>query len=128
MVRSNKHRKNIRNAFSASKRWNSIKYATEGLVLMIKNEPNAIIHSLAMIIVMISACIKHLSKIEWSLLIIAISIVWIAETINTAIEKLCDLYSQSINPFIKTVKDISAASVLLAAVTSLTIGFIIFFL
>ncbi len=90
-------------------------------------EPNVIIHAIATFIVVVLAVVKKLNKVEWCLLVFAIGIVWIAEAFNTTVERLCDLYTTSFNPFIKVIKDIAAAGVLLAAAISTIIGIIIFF-
>ena len=48
------------------------------------------------------------------------------ETINSSIEKLCDLISMDIDPRIKTIKDLSAGAVLIFSVIALVIGCLIF--
>ncbi len=48
------------------------------------------------------------------------------EIINTAIEKLSDVFTTSVHPLIKQVKDIAAGAVLLVSIISLVTGCIIF--
>jgi undecaprenol kinase/diacylglycerol kinase (ATP) len=46
--------------------------------------------------------------------------------VNHALEKLCDMVHPEWHPVIKTVKDVSAGAVLVAAVVSVAVGLIIF--
>ncbi|MFM2326878.1 MAG: hypothetical protein RIR31_1080, partial [Bacteroidota bacterium] len=45
---------------------------------------------------------------------------------NTAIEKLCDIVHKDFHPQIKIIKDMAAGAVLIAAISSLITGVIIF--
>jgi diacylglycerol kinase len=51
--------------------------------------------------------------------------VWAAEFFNTAIESIVDLASPEENPLAKAGKDVGAAAVLIAALTSILIGLLI---
>jgi diacylglycerol kinase len=46
--------------------------------------------------------------------------------INTAIEKLCDVVHKDFHPQIKIIKDMAAGAVLIAAISSLITGVVIF--
>lgn len=63
---------------------------------------------------------------EWIVVLILIGGVLALETINSSIEKLCDLISTEQDPKIKTIKDLSAGAVLIFCVIALVIGFLIF--
>ena len=52
---------------------------------------------------------------DWAVLILTITVVWIAEFINTALEAVVDLASPQQHPLAKVGKDVGAAAVLLAA-------------
>ena len=112
--------------FSISKRLKSFKYAFEGLKYLIKHEHNTWIHLVATILVIIFSILFEISKLEWIAIALCVAMVWITEGINTAIEKLCDMYSRDYNEQIKTVKDITAAVVLIAATIAVCIAVIIF--
>lgn len=78
---------------------------------------------------LISIVLCFLLKIQgWELIAILLLIggVLSLETINTSIEKLCDLISMDIDPKIKTIKDLSAGAVLIFSVIALVIGCLIF--
>jgi diacylglycerol kinase len=78
---------------------------------------------------LISIVLCFLLKIQgWELITILLLIggVLSLETINTSIEKLCDLISLDRDPKIKTIKDLSAGAVLIFSVIALVIGCLIF--
>ncbi len=67
-----------------------------------------------------------LKGIELVALCITITLVFMAEMFNTAIEMVIDMSTRKYHPLIKLVKDISAAVVLIASLNSLGVGFILF--
>lgn len=102
-------------------------YAIRGLIQLLKQEPNARIHAVVSIVVVILGFIKQLSINQWIAVTIAIGIVWIAEALNTTVELLCDLYCEgAYNTKVKVIKDIAAAAVLIASMISITIGLLTF--
>ncbi|MBK9270738.1 MAG: diacylglycerol kinase family protein [Saprospiraceae bacterium] len=113
--------------FSIKKFFSSVKYAFSGLVQALHSEQNTRIHLLASALVIVASWYFELSKIEWCIVIFCIGLVWSAEIFNTAIEKLSDVVSQDYHPKIKVVKDLSAAAVFIASLTTLMVGSIIFY-
>lgn len=67
-----------------------------------------------------------ISKLEWILQILAIGMVLVAESLNTAIEKLCDFFHPEYHKRIGFIKDISAGGVTFAAISAIIIGLIIY--
>ncbi len=63
---------------------------------------------------------------EWIVVLILTGGVLSLETLNSSIEKLCDLISVDRDPKIKTIKDLSAGSVLIFSVIAMVIGCLIF--
>jgi diacylglycerol kinase (ATP) len=59
-------------------------------------------------------------------LCITITLVFMAEMFNTAIELIIDMSKRKYHPLIKLVKDISAAVVLIASINSIGVGVILF--
>jgi diacylglycerol kinase len=94
----------------------SIGVAFDGIIDLIKNENNAKIHLVSTIVVIIVGLKLQFLAIEWLWISLAIAGVWVAELINTAIEKLTDLVSPEINPIAKKVKDYAAGAVLVMAI------------
>lgn len=108
------------------KRWKSFKYAFQGLISLIKDEPNARIHIFASLVVIISGVFFELTSFEWIGIFFSIGFVLSAEAFNTSIENLADFISPERNNAIKKVKDIAAAAVLVSALTAFIIGLIVF--
>ena len=105
---------------------NSFKYAFEGIISALKSEQNLKTHIAIMILVIIFGIILKINKIEWIICIILFGFVISLELVNTAIENTVDLITMEKNPKAKIAKDVSAAAVLIAAITSIIIGLIIF--
>ena len=63
---------------------------------------------------------------EWAAVLLCIALVMIAEIVNTAIEKICDLVSLERREEIRYIKDISAGGVLIACTAALVVGLIVF--
>jgi diacylglycerol kinase len=104
----------------------SFKHATNGLFTAIKTQPNFRVHLLACLVVIVFGYYLSLSSTEWLVLILTMMIVVVTELINTAIEATVDLLTSEHHLLAKTAKDVAAGAVLMAAISSLIIGIIIF--
>lgn len=104
----------------------SFKYAFEGLVAALKEEPNLKFHFLVGILVFVIAYILQISKTDWLILIILIGFVIAVELTNTAIEAVVDGFTEQHHPSAKIAKDISAGAVLVASLTAAICGTLIF--
>jgi diacylglycerol kinase len=112
--------------FSIQKRLNSFSFAFNGVRILFRDEHNSRIHLLAAIIAIALGFILGISTTEWIALTLCIGLVISMEILNSALEKLSDFISPEKNEMIKKVKDLSAAAVLVSAITALLIGIIIF--
>lgn len=112
--------------FSIRKRGESFKYATEGILLFVKNEHNAWIHIAVLILVIIAGVVLSITATEWALIVIVSGMVLMAEAFNTAIEYLCNHVEPTHQPLIGKVKDIAAGAVFIAAIAAIIVGVIIF--
>jgi diacylglycerol kinase len=101
------------------------KAAFNGLWILLNNR-NFIIHLVLLPLVCIAGIIFHISTTEWLVILLCTGLVLTAEGFNSSIEELSDLTNPRANENIKKIKDISAASVLIAAIISLIAGLIIF--
>jgi diacylglycerol kinase len=68
----------------------------------------------------------YLARPEWCWIVLAISIVWTAEALNTAFEFLADAAAPNFHPLVRDAKDVTAGAVLITALASSVIGAIIF--
>jgi diacylglycerol kinase len=109
-----------------SKMLRSFKFAFAGMLQLVRSENNARFHFLATVGVISVAFWLHINYIEWSIIILSMSLVWSAEAFNSSIEKLCDKVEPHDDPIIKKVKDMAAAGVLFLAIATAIIGCIIF--
>ncbi|MBI2196890.1 diacylglycerol kinase family protein [Candidatus Daviesbacteria bacterium] len=104
----------------------SFKYALVGVVSALKEEPNLKFHFVAALLVILLSFILSLSRTDWMIVIFLIGFVISVELTNTAIEAVVDAFTDKEHPGAKLAKDISAGAVLVAALTSLVVGIIIF--
>lgn len=88
---------------------------------------NGWIHTIATLVVIVLAIYFKINLTEWMWLTQAIFLVFIAEFINSAIEKNVDLVTEEKNEKARRAKDMAAAAVLLAAIYAVIIGAIIFY-
>jgi len=112
--------------FSTLGRLKSVTYAIEGIGFMLRTQHNAWLHAVATVAVIVLAVMVDVSASDWRWLIAAMATVWVAETINTAVEYVCDVMSPGYHEAVKRAKDIAAGGVLLAAIGALTIGLLTF--
>lgn len=104
----------------------SFKYAFQGVMTALKQEPNLKFHFLAGVLVIILAFLLNFSIEDWITIIILIGLVISVELTNTAIEAVVDGFTQNHHPGAKLAKDISAGAVLIAAATAAIVGILIF--
>lgn len=104
----------------------SFRFAGKGILDLFFFENNARIHLLAAIVAIGAGVYFQLSPTEWALIVTQIVLVWVAEAFNTALEKLSDAVSADYHPLIKSVKDLAAGGVLLAAICAALVGALVF--
>ena len=106
----------------------SFNCAFRGVHYVINTERNMRIHLLIAAAVLIGAFIFRLSPVEFTILFFTITLVLLAEMVNTVIEATLDIVAKdSYNPLIKTIKDIAAGGVLITAASALFAGCVIFY-
>jgi diacylglycerol kinase len=108
------------------RRVRSFGFAFRGIATLFKTQAHAKIHLLATIIAIVLGLICGLSTVEWAILILSISMVWLAEGMNTAIEFVVDLASPDYHELAGKAKDVAAGAVLLASLGTLAVGAILF--
>src|SRR3989344_1986738 len=117
---------NNKSGFSVSGRAKSFGHAGRGLVLFLRNTHNSWIQIFLMFVALVLGFYFDISKLEWLVTILASGLVLTAEALNTAIENDIDLTSPDYHPIARDTKDISAAAVLIASISALAVGLIIF--
>ncbi|MFN8564628.1 MAG: diacylglycerol kinase family protein [Anaerolineae bacterium] len=66
-----------------------------------------------------------IDAIGLAVLILAITIVWMAEFVNAAVEAAINLSTSDLHPMARVGKDVASAAVLLGVVASVLIGILI---
>jgi diacylglycerol kinase len=100
-------------------------HAFRGWWYVIRTQRNAWLHALMTTLVILLAAWLRLPARDWAALILVIAMVWTTEFINTALEAVVDLASPRHHPLAKVGKDVGAAAVLIAALTSVLVGLLI---
>lgn len=104
----------------------SFKHAFAGLVYSFTHHPNLRFHLISAILVISAGIYFNLQSIEWAVLFFTITLVLVAEMINTSIESMVDLITTKHQQNAKIAKDVSAGMVLLTATLAVVTGIIIF--
>lgn len=104
----------------------SFENAIDGFVFCTKNERNMRIHLTATFYVLIFSPFYHFSVGQFLILLLTIGMVLFAEAVNTAIEALVNLQTQSYDQLARIAKDVAAGAVLICSVFAAVIGIILF--
>lgn len=105
----------------------SFNFAIEGLIVAIKIERNMKIHVIATIILAIVALFLRLNTLSLAILCFSTSLVWVAELLNSAIEKAVDLVvGTKYYKLAKQAKDIAAGAVFVASINAVIMAYLIF--
>src|SRR5260370_9809259 len=102
------------------------KYAFSGLWYALRTQRNARVHVSIAILAILLGVVLHISAIEFALVFVAITGVFIAEMFNTVFEFCIDLASPDYHPLAKIAKDVAAGAVLLSAMLAVVIGLFVF--
>jgi diacylglycerol kinase len=116
----------MKNKFSAHARLKSFAFAFKGLAFFFRTQHNAWIQLGTAAVAVALGFWLGISPNEWLWIIFSIGFVFAAELFNTAIETLADKVSPGYDEKIGKVKDLAAGGVLVASLSALMIGLIIF--
>ncbi|NLJ99290.1 MAG: phosphatase PAP2 family protein [Tissierellia bacterium] len=105
----------------------SFNYAVSGIMYTLKTERNMRIHFIMAGLATLLSLFFDFTRGELLLLFFTITFVLMAEMFNTAIEKTVDLITEEFRPLARLAKDIAAGAVLIAALNSLVVGYLLFF-
>lgn len=105
----------------------SFGHAFDGLKILFSTQTNARIHIIIAVLVVLLSILLKLAVNEWLYVVILVGFVLFAEAMNTSIEKIVDLVSPEYHLYAKQAKDLGAAAVLIAAITAVVAGTLIFF-
>lgn len=109
-----------------SLRW-SFTWAFEGIVYVLRTQRNMQIHVGAATAALIGGLLLDFSRLEMAMLLGAISLVLVAEMVNTAVEAAIDAVVTTYHPLVKIAKDVAAGAVLVGTVNALAVAYFLFY-
>jgi diacylglycerol kinase len=101
-------------------------HAWNGVYLIIASQLNFRIELVVSILVVAAGVFFKLSLVEWYGIIFSATLVLLAESLNSAIEKACDAITTKHHGAIKYAKDVAAGAVLISAAAAIVVGFFVF--
>jgi diacylglycerol kinase len=104
----------------------SFTYAFRGLFKTLAEEQNLQIQSLSGLVVIVAGWCLGIRAWEWCVLLLVIFIVILMEIINSAVERITDVLKPRLDAYVKEIKDIMAAAVMLSSLIAVIVGLIIF--
>jgi diacylglycerol kinase len=103
----------------------SLSYAIAGWLYMLRRQKNTRIQAVASIAVLSLALWLEIGFVEMAVLIVTITMVWMAEFLNAAVEAAINVATVELHPMAKVGKDAASAAVLLGVVASVLVGMLI---
>jgi len=101
-------------------------FAFSGLWYALRTQRNTRVHAIIATLAILMGIFLRISAIEFAMIFVAITGVFIAEMFNTVFELCVDLASPAYHPLAKIAKDVAAGAVLLSAMLSIVIGLFVF--
>jgi diacylglycerol kinase len=98
-----------------------LKHAMNGLIELIKNERNARFHLVSTAVVIYVGWSSGFTASEWLWISLAVAGVWVAELLNTSLERITDLVSPEQSELAKKAKDYAAGAVLVMAIWAIIV-------
>lgn len=102
------------------------RYAWNGIRWTFLEERNFRIHTIAAMIALITGVIFRIEPAEWAAILLSIGFVIVTEMINTVVELMMDHLSPEKSSAVGLIKDIAAGAVLIAAITAICVGLVVF--
>ncbi|MCA9908912.1 MAG: diacylglycerol kinase family protein [Anaerolineae bacterium] len=103
----------------------SLGYALAGWLYMLRWQKNVRIQALASILVIALSLWLQIDFYGIALIVLVITMVWMAEFLNAAVEAVVNLATEEWHPMAKVGKDVASAAVLLAVVAAVIIGLLV---
>ena len=116
----------FRNIFKVGPFRESFRIAIQGIVYLFLYHRNMRIIFMVGIMAFLAGLYFKLSGIELISLCVTITLVFMAEIFNTAVELMMDMLTEKYSTKIRLIKDIAAGVVVLAAANSVAVGYILF--
>jgi diacylglycerol kinase (ATP) len=105
----------------------SANVAIDGIIYAVKTQRHMRYHLCAALAALIIGLILNISRLEFTLLCVAIILVLVTEMFNTAIETTVDMICEEFHPKAKLAKDIAAGVVLTASFGAVMLAYLILY-
>src|SRR5690606_21923500 len=106
-------------------RASSLGYALAAWLYMLRRQRNTRIQTVASIAVIALALWLEVDLTGMAILVLTITMVWMAEFVNAAVEAAINIAAPNLHPMAKVGKDVASAAVLLGVVASVLVGLLI---
>ncbi len=100
----------------------SFQYAGRGIYQAWKEELNFRIEVTVAVVILVLAWWLHIGVVKFTILVLTCGFVLALELVNTMIEHISDVLKPRLDNYVRQIKDLSSAAVLVAAVTAMIIG------
>lgn len=109
----------------------SMRFALNGLITLLRTERNFQIMGIVSVIVVIVGYSldyfgEQLNRFEWAILWCVMGLIFVSEGLNTALETTIDVLHPDQHPMIGRAKDMAAGATLAASIIAIIVGLYIF--
>jgi diacylglycerol kinase len=98
-----------------------LKHAINGIIDLIKQERNAKFHAVSTVVVIYVGWRVGFEVSEWLWISLAVAGVWVAELVNSSLERITDMVSPQQSELAKKAKDYAAGAVLVMAIWAIIV-------
>ncbi|AZA53838.1 MULTISPECIES: diacylglycerol kinase family protein [Chryseobacterium] len=118
--------KNVNDGFLKG-RAKSLTYTFKGAFLLLKTEHSIMTQSFIGVVFVVLGFYFKITKVEWMFQILGFGLILTAESLNTAVEKLCDFVHPEYHKKIGFVKDIASGAMTFAVISVLILLTLIYY-
>jgi diacylglycerol kinase (ATP) len=104
----------VKPTFSIANRMKAMRLSIAGFLSVLRSEHAMWFHAGSAALIVVAGQYFQISAIDWRWVVLAITLVWCAEAMNTAIEIVCDAMHPEHHPLIGKAKDVAAGAVFCA--------------
>ncbi|MDR3710555.1 MAG: diacylglycerol kinase [Capsulimonadaceae bacterium] len=104
----------------------SFRYAVEGIAHVFRTQRHMRFHFIIVVLVLTLGLLCRFDAMQMAMLGLVCASVIVSEMLNTAVETVVDMITQSYHPLAKLAKDIAAGAVLVSAIGAASVGALLF--
>ncbi len=105
---------------------NSVINSYEGLKYAYTHEQSLLLHVFFSIVAILCGILFEITGTQWILLFLVMTVIIVAELLNTAIEATVDLITDEYHPLAKVAKDCGSAAAFVASLLATLVGAYVF--